>query len=280
MWRETGAQVTGRTQLTDPDFARIAARYDRIQPNMRPITDVLLQRLPAVRDGEQVLDVGSGTGEPGLTLARRAPAVRVLGIDNQPAMVAVARHKAATEPVPNARFEVMDAEELDLATDSMAAVVSQNGLLLFGDPVASVSEMARVLAPGGRFSLAVWDRPRFNTFTILALRTLGEVLPPSAVPGVDWMDDLAAPGRREDWLRDTGLGSVHSELFRWTSRLRGFSAVRDLMEIGPFGPLFSNLDPDRSAHAYSHLERLVSEYRAPDGSYRTPMACRLIWGQA
>lgn len=276
----TRLPTTGGTELTDPDFERIAARYDRIAPNMQPVTDALLHRLPGIEDGGQVLDIGSGTGEPGLTLARRAPGVQVLGIDAQPAMVAVARRKAAAEPVANARFEVMEAEKLDVATDGVAAVVSQNGLLLFGDPVASAAETARVLPPGGHLSLAVWDRPQLNTFTVLALSTLGEVLEADAVPGVAWMDDLAAPGRRERWLRDAGLRSVHSELFRWTSHLRDFAAVRDLMEIGPFGPFFAGLDADRSDHAYDHLEHLVEDHRAPDGSYRIPMACRLIWGRA
>lgn len=277
---ETGARTTGTKQLTNPDFERIADRYDRIQPNMRPITDALLRRLPEIGDGGLVLDVGSGTGEPGLTLARRAPSLRVLGVDKELAMVGVARRKAATEPVPNARFEVMDAEKLDLETDCAAAVISQNGLLLFGDPAASAAETARVLAPGGPFSLAVWDRPRLNTFTVLALRALGEVLPPAGVPGVEWMDELAAPGKRERWLRDAGMRSVHGELFRWASHQPDFSAIRDLMEIGPFGPFFSNLDADQRARAYGRLEGLVSEYRASDGSYRMPMACRLIWGQA
>ncbi len=280
MANETEAKTTGINQLTTPDFERIASRYDRIQPNMRPITDALLERLPETRDGALVLDVGSGTGEPGLTLARRAPGLRLLGIDKEPAMVGVARHKAATEPVPNARFEVMDAERLDLDDNGAAAVISQNGLLLFGDPVAGAAEMARVLEPGGPFSLAVWDRPQLNTFTVLALRTLGEVLPPDEVPGVDWMGELAAPGRREGWLRDAGMRPVHSELFRWTAHLSDFSAVRDLMEIGPFGPFFSNLGDDERARAYDYLEDLVSEYRETDGSYRTPMACRLLWGQA
>lgn len=271
---------TKSNQLTSTDFDRRAVEYDRALPRVQPMTDALLGRLPKIDDGGLVLDIGCGTGEPGLTLARRDPGVQVLGIDSSPGMIAVARHKAAAEPVPNARFEVMAAEHLDLPTDSAAAVISRQGLLIFTEPVASAAEMARILVPGGWFSLAVWDRTSLHTSLDLALWALGDVLPSHEIPNFGWMDDLAVAGKRENVLRHAGIRSVHSELFHWTNDEHDFAAVRAMMAEGPLGPVFSNLQADQLARAYSSLEGLVSDYRASDGSYRIPVACRLLWGQA
>lgn len=271
---------TKSNQLTSTDFDRRAVEYDRGLPRVQPMTDALLGRLPKIDDGGLVLDIGCGTGEPGLTLARRDPGVQVLGIDNSDGMIEMARQKVANESVPNARFEVMAAEKLDLPTDSAAAVISRQGLMIFTDPVASAAEMARVLAPGGWFSMAVWDQTSLHTNLDLGLRMLGDVLPPSEIPGFAWMDELAVAGKREQWLRDAGVRTVHSELFHWSNDEHDVAAVREMMAVGPLGPVISNLDADELARAYSSLESLVSDYRAPDGSYRIPVACRLLWGQA
>lgn len=272
--------MTSEPQSRDrPNFDNRAAEYDRAMPNFEPVTDALLGHLPEIGDGALVLDVACGTGEPGLTLARRAPGLQLLGIDNAPDMVELARHKAATEPVPNARFEVMEAQKLELAAGSAAAVISRLGLLLFVEPVAGVAEMTRVLAPGGRFSLAVWDRTDLNATLGLTVQTLQAVLPPDEIPDLGWMDALAAPGKREGWLRDAGVRSVNSELFRWTWNETDFAAVRKLMETGPLGPLFLKLGAEARARAYDYLEGLVAEYREPDGSYQIPTTCRLLWGQ-
>lgn len=98
-----------------------------------------------------------GTGEPSLTLARRAPTVRILGVDRAEAMIPLASLKAARESLANARFELMSSERLALPDASMDAAISRFGLMMFGDVPASARELARVLRGGGSFSLAVWD---------------------------------------------------------------------------------------------------------------------------
>ncbi len=95
-----------------PDFGRMAARFDRFLPQIHPVTLALLDHLPPLADGAAVLDVACGTGEPGLSLARKAPGVRLLGVDSTPAMIDVARSKVATESLQNARFEVMSSDVL------------------------------------------------------------------------------------------------------------------------------------------------------------------------
>jgi ubiquinone/menaquinone biosynthesis C-methylase UbiE len=81
--------------LPMPDFNQMANSFDRYLPQIHPVALALLDHLPAPDPGATVLDVACGTGEPGLTLARRSPEVRVLGVDSASAMIEVAQGKAA-----------------------------------------------------------------------------------------------------------------------------------------------------------------------------------------
>ena len=261
------------------DFSAFAAKYDQHLPRLQPVSDGLLTHLPPVEDGGLVLDIGTGTGEPALTIARRSPLVQVLGIDNAPTMVEVARHKAAAEGLSNVRFAVVDAEQLDLPSASADAVVSRLGLLLFGDPVRQVNEMARVLVPGGVFSIATWDRASLNIFQELTLRVLAEVLPADQLPDVGWMDALAVTGRRETWLSESGLDPVHSELHSWTHVDPDLDHVWQFFLTGPMGPVFAGLGAEETLRAHEFLSQAAADLRMLDGSYQIPMACRLLWGQ-
>lgn len=103
--------------------------------------------------GEHVLDVACGTG----VLARAAADAvgsegRVVGVDINDGMLAVAAQNA-----PQIDWRRAPAESLPFATASFDRVVSQFGLMFFEDPVAAVTEMLRVLRPGGRLVVAVWS---------------------------------------------------------------------------------------------------------------------------
>lgn len=106
-----------------------------------------------IRPGERVLDVACGTGALTLAAAERAgPKGSVVGLDVNPAMLAVARRKLAS-----IEWCEGPAEALPFADASFDAVVSQFGMMFFTDRVAALGEMWRVLCPGGRLAVAVFD---------------------------------------------------------------------------------------------------------------------------
>jgi ubiquinone/menaquinone biosynthesis C-methylase UbiE len=123
---------------------------------------------------ESVLDVACGTGVLAREAARRtAPGGKVTGLDCNPGMLAVAGRQA-----PGIEWTEGMAETLPFADGSFDAVVSQFGLMFFQDRVAALAEMRRVLKPGGRLAVAVWDSqdntPGYRAMTELLARLFGE----------------------------------------------------------------------------------------------------------
>ena len=104
------------------------------------------------REGLDVLDIGCGTGFLSLEMAGRGH--RVTGIDFAPAMLALAKEKAARART-DIRFEEADAEALPLPPLSFDLVITRHVLWTLPHPEAAIDEWIRVLRPGGR--LAVID---------------------------------------------------------------------------------------------------------------------------
>lgn len=261
-----------------PDFNRMATGFDHFLPQIHPVTLGLLDHLPALADGATVLDVACGTGEPGLTLARRSPGVRLLGVDSAPRMIDAARSKVASESLGNARFEVMSSEALALPDESVDAVISRFGLLLFGDVQASARELSRVLRKGGFFSFAVWDDMAKNTLVSSFTKVLRAHLPEGRESPLKRLEELAAEGVRGRLLEEAGLGTVRSEMFDWTYEFDSFEEPWDLLSrMGMTNQ--GGLPPETHPQIKNELLESLSAYRLPSGGYRIPHACRLFWGQ-
>jgi SAM-dependent methyltransferase len=106
-----------------------------------------------VKPGHRVLDVACGTGVLAREAAQRVgPAGRVAGVDPGRGMLAV-----AAELAPDVEWREATAESLPYPDESFDAVVSQFGLMFFSDRSQALREMIRVLKPGGRLAVAVWD---------------------------------------------------------------------------------------------------------------------------
>jgi SAM-dependent methyltransferase len=106
-----------------------------------------------VQPGQCVLDVACGTGVLARAAARRVgQGGSVVGLDINDGMLSVAQRAG-----PQIEWRQGRAEALPFDDDAFDAVVSQFGLMFFEDKAAAICEMARVLRPGGRLAVAVWD---------------------------------------------------------------------------------------------------------------------------
>ena len=136
-------QLTGdAAQVYDELF--VPALFRQWAPRVADATEI--------RPGQRVLDVACGTGVLTCEAANRVGASgAVAGLDLNDGMLAVARRTA-----PAIEWRQGQAEALPYVSGEFDAVVSQFGLMFFGDRRAALREMARVLRPGGRLAVAVW----------------------------------------------------------------------------------------------------------------------------
>jgi ubiquinone/menaquinone biosynthesis C-methylase UbiE len=140
------------------------------------LVDPLLDAV-AVGSGARLLDVATG---PGYAAARGAErGASVVGIDISDEMVAL-----ASTLHPQLDFRVASAEALPFPEDSFEAVVGNFALLHLARPESAISEFSRVLVPGGRLALTVWDNPeRARLFGVfLDAVTEAGADPPEEIP--------------------------------------------------------------------------------------------------
>ncbi|MBI3774811.1 MAG: methyltransferase domain-containing protein [Gammaproteobacteria bacterium] len=99
------------SQLNQPDWEKIAEKFDLWLPHLAPVGEVLLDKL-AAQPGNRILDVASGTGEPALTLAQRmGNRVTITGTDAAAALVRVAQNKAQQLRLNHLQFETLKGME-------------------------------------------------------------------------------------------------------------------------------------------------------------------------
>ena len=163
-------------------FASIAPRYDLLNRLLSAGQDqrwrrALVARLPALRPGDRVLDLCTGTGDVALAIAAHAgPGVPVHASDFCEEMVARAPAKAGGAAVPPA-FLVADALCLPYASSRFRAVTVAFGLRNIQDPQAALREMGRVLQPGGRLLVLEFSKPVNPVFARIYRTYFFHVLP-------------------------------------------------------------------------------------------------------
>ena len=108
-----------------------------------------------LREGERVVDVGSGGGIDSLVAARMVgPTGQVIGVDMTPAMLDRARAAAKESGLENVEFREAYMEDLPVPDDWATVVISNGVLNLTPDKQKTLGEMFRVLRPGGRLQIA------------------------------------------------------------------------------------------------------------------------------
>ena len=166
-----------------------------------------------VGPGATILDLGCGTGQPALPLARRVqPGGRVVATDLAPEMLDVARRRAERAGLKNIEFRDMDAEYLDFQDQTFDAVTFAYGLMFCPDAGRVVAEIHSVLKPHGRFVAVVWDDRAKSPFVTTAGQAVAQFFPAQPPdPNVPGVFRFAKPGTFDDLLRTAGFVDVSVE---------------------------------------------------------------------
>lgn len=202
-------------------WARLSAGWEKwdsvIMDQLGPVGAAIIEVLDVAED-HQHLDIASGTGEPGLSIARLAPKGRVVLTDLVAEMLGIAARRAKAQGVANIETTVCSADELPFDDATFDSVSVRFGYMFFPDVARATAEFARVLKPGGRLCSSVWVKPEENPWTTIAMRAIAtEVVVAPPDQDSPTMFRCAAPGYVSALyegvgLRDVAEWDVHVEL--------------------------------------------------------------------
>lgn len=201
----------------------------------------------AIRPGEAVLDIASGTGNPAVSIALSMEGRgTVTCCDLEPNMLETARGRAVNLSIPIMRFVAADMTCLPFADASFDCVTCRFGIMFPGDRAAAVREALRVLRPGGRAAYVVWGAYEENPPFVVPRRTVAAFFgePEGAVPG---RHSLSAPGTIKGILDGAGFTRTEERELRYRNRVE---AASDYVSRGlkrSFAKKIEGLAPERVA---------------------------------
>lgn len=269
-WREEAHDMSEQTLQAQIDAANayealfVPALFGQWAPKVADAVQI--------QTGQRVLDVGCGTGILARECASRiGSAGRVVRIDPSRGMVAVAKQLA-----PAVEWREGVAESLPFPDQSFEAVVSQFALMFFTDRRQALHEMLRVLTPGGRLAVAVWDSldniPAYASEVALLDRAAGRQA----------ADALRAPfvlGNRKDLaalFSEAGVASVEIATHHGTAQ---FPNIRTMVEADLRGWLPVTgvmLNEDQIGRILQEAERDLRSYAAADGQAAFQLSAHLV----
>jgi ubiquinone/menaquinone biosynthesis C-methylase UbiE len=224
--------TTGTTQYTElrdkQQKVWSSGDYNKIAAITVPLSEGLVDHVGIGPDA-RVLDVATGTGHAALAAARRS--ADVVGIDYVPALLDIARRRAAAEDL-DIEFREADAEALPYDDGSFDFVLSAIGVMFSADHQQAARELARVCRSGGQIGLASWTPEGFIGGL---LATVGKhVAPPAgAQPPTRWGTESVVAE-----LLGDDVTEVASVVGTVTQRFTDAEALADLF-LTYYGPTYA-----------------------------------------
>jgi SAM-dependent methyltransferase len=219
--------------------------------------------------GARVLELAAGPGDTGFLAAELIrPGGTLICSDGSEAMLDVARARAVAQGVERVEFKQLMLEWIDLPTASVDVILCRWGIMLIDDPASAAQECRRVLAPGGRLALGVWNAPELNPWSTIpsdALAALGLAPPADRTgPGMFALGDpsrldalLASAGFVERLIEPVALDRNYSSVDAWIAEMVDMS--------GGFSRAWEALDAAAREALLAEIRRRAAPY-ATDGA--------------
>lgn len=220
--------------------------------------------------GANVLDVACGTGALTRAVAGYAgPDGYIIGMDINESMIQVARRVS-----PLMEWRVGPAEDMPFSDNQFDSVVSQFGFMFFADKNKALSEMRRIVKPGGQVTVAVWDglesNPGYAAFTELLARLFGDKV----------ADELREPYRYgnvetlKDYFSKAGMADVDIET---KSRSTIYQSIEAWLHLDVKGwTIGKMIGDDGYALLEKEAKKALKQFVQPDGRVLFPSPAHII----
>jgi ubiquinone/menaquinone biosynthesis C-methylase UbiE len=253
-----------------------SGRWEEAQVWLRqyaaPVSHWMIDALE-LQPGDRVLELAAGPGETGFLAAELiAPGGSLICSDQSDAMLKVARARAAELGLSDVDFRVINAESIALPVASIDAVLCRWGYMLMIDPQAAFVETRRVLSPGGRLALAVWDTVEANPWLaipvqVIAEHGLGEPIDPQA-PGAFALSD---PDTLTAHLEEAGFTEIEIDAVDLERRAPNFEAWWEMqLDLSPSGEAVRKADPAVASAVAAEVAHQLGPYTAASGELVVP----------
>ena len=229
-----------------------------------PLTQALIEHA-AISEGQSVLDVAGGPGEPSLTIAEAVgPTGIVTCTDAVAEMVETARSEAERRGITNVRFQQCSADDLPFPDNCFDAVVCRLGVMLFPDPLAAIREMLRVTKPGGRLAFVVWHKSELNPFCYAVTNVMDQhVKSQPEDPDAPGAFRFAEPGKLANVLKEAGAIDVKDAVLKFEIAApispREFWAMRSQMS-DTLRTKLNQLSEDERSRVTAEIEQSVQQF--------------------
>jgi ubiquinone/menaquinone biosynthesis C-methylase UbiE len=247
---------------------------------LHPMGDAIIYCL-APQDNQLILDVASGTGEPGLTIAALIPEGKVVITDLAEHMLEVADEHAKHRGISNIEIMACDVCELPFADNSFDAISCRMGFMFFPDMQLAANEMVRVLKPGGKLATAFWNGPEKNFWVTAIGGTINRNMqlepPPPEAPG---MFRCAKPGLIADLFVQAGLHQLTEQEVTSEMHCGSIEVYWEMMTevAAPFVAALSKADDAMKEKIKTEVFQLVHE-KFRDGLVNINASAQVICGQ-
>jgi SAM-dependent methyltransferase len=255
------------------------ARQDHTDITLSPVSKALLS-LAAARAGERVLDVGCGCGASTLEMARAiAPVGHVTAVDISRPMLALAQARAREAGIGNVDWRQADAATAVL--DGFDLLVSNFGLMFFGDPVAAFTHMRAAARSGARMAFVCWRPLAENPWMEVPMNAVAPHVPPrpKANPQAPGMFAFADPERLTEVLTSAGWAPPRLDKLDLDLDIaagRGLEeAVAQSTKIGAVNSWLRGQPAEVANAAIASLRESLTAY-ADGASVRLPAAIWLV----
>ncbi len=267
------------------DWNRVASGWEKWDEFFDRSMTFLNHRLVGdarLRQGQRVLDLGSGTGYPALLAAQVVgPQGAVIGMDLAEQMLEAAERKARRLALTNVTFRTGDVTNLPFDAASFDAVTSRFCLMFLPEIQMAVAKILRVLKPGAWIAAAVWSAPEKNPYLKIPMDTIKQFIElPPPDPSAPGIFRLAKPDDLAGLLRQAGFDEVQDqELVAEVSFPTADEYIASLMDIAaPLQNLFAQLSEEQQRQAKARIADTATQFR--QGHHiALPIAIRIVTGR-